>query len=152
MTNSVIQNWPIWSIGLLRIPDSYDAKIAKICNFWTFWPVIQLINHLFKCYFKNVTALFTSMEHWAKGLFVWFWIEGLLAELQVRMSRDCRFLLFWHHNYQVSLTRGDRNKTTQSELIWIKVTEYVETGDRDIKKMVQRKLLKTLIYFLECRI
>ncbi len=26
----------------LRIPDSYDAKIAKICNFWTFWPVIQL--------------------------------------------------------------------------------------------------------------
>ncbi len=29
----------------LRIPDSYGAKI---CNFWTFWPVIQLINHLFK--------------------------------------------------------------------------------------------------------
>ena len=25
---------------ILRIPDSYDAKIAKICNFWTFWPVI----------------------------------------------------------------------------------------------------------------
>ncbi len=33
---------------VLRIPDSYDAKIAKICNFWTFWPVIQLINDLFK--------------------------------------------------------------------------------------------------------
>ncbi len=32
----------------LRIPDSYDAKIAKIGNFWKFWPVIQLINHLFK--------------------------------------------------------------------------------------------------------
>ncbi len=30
----------------LRIPDSYDAKIAKICNLWTFWPVIQSINHL----------------------------------------------------------------------------------------------------------
>ncbi len=44
----------------------------------------------------------SSMEHWAKGLFVRFWIEGLLAELQARMSRDCRFLLFWHHNYQVS--------------------------------------------------
>ncbi len=28
----------------LRIPDSYDAKIAKICNCWTFWPVIQLIS------------------------------------------------------------------------------------------------------------
>ncbi len=24
----------------LRIPDSYDAKIAKICKFWTLWPVI----------------------------------------------------------------------------------------------------------------
>ncbi len=46
----------------LRIPDSYDAKIAKNCNLWTFWPVIQLI-----------------------------------------MSRDSRFLLFLHHNYQVSL-------------------------------------------------
>ncbi len=30
-------------IDYLRIPDSYDAKIAKICDFWTFWPVIQLI-------------------------------------------------------------------------------------------------------------
>ena len=25
----------------LRLPDSYDAKIAKIWNLWTFWPVIQ---------------------------------------------------------------------------------------------------------------
>ncbi len=27
----------------LRLPDSYDAKVAKICNLWTFWPVIQSI-------------------------------------------------------------------------------------------------------------
>ncbi len=32
--------------NLLRIPDTYEAKIAKICNFWTFQPVIQLINNL----------------------------------------------------------------------------------------------------------
>ncbi len=32
----------------LRILASYEAKIAKICNFWAFWPVIQLIYHLFK--------------------------------------------------------------------------------------------------------
>ncbi len=32
----------------LRIPDSYDAKIVKIYNLWTFWPVIQLISPLFK--------------------------------------------------------------------------------------------------------
>ncbi len=35
-------------IELLRILASYEAKIAKICNFWTFRPVNQLINHLFK--------------------------------------------------------------------------------------------------------
>ncbi len=27
----------------LRIPDSYHAKVAKIYNLWTLWPVIQLI-------------------------------------------------------------------------------------------------------------
>ena len=32
----------------LRICAMYEAKNSKICNFWTFWPVIQLINHLFK--------------------------------------------------------------------------------------------------------
>ena len=55
---------------LLRIPDSYGAKIAQICNLWTFWPAIQFS-----------------------------------AELQARMSRDSRILLFSHHNYQVSLTK-----------------------------------------------
>ncbi len=25
-----------------------DAKIANICNLWTFWLLIQLVNHLFK--------------------------------------------------------------------------------------------------------
>ncbi len=32
----------------LRIPDSYGAKIAKIYNFWTSWPVFQLVRHLVK--------------------------------------------------------------------------------------------------------
>ncbi len=32
----------------LRSPQRNDAKMAKICNLWTFWLVIQLINHLFK--------------------------------------------------------------------------------------------------------
>ena len=46
---------------LLKLPDSYDVKITKICILWT------------------------------------------LAELQAKMSKGCRFLLVWHHNYQVSL-------------------------------------------------
>ena len=33
---------------VLRISDSYDAKIAKFCNLWTFWPVIQLRTHISK--------------------------------------------------------------------------------------------------------
>ena len=69
----------------LRIPDSNDAKIAKICNFWTF--------------------------------FVGFWIEGLLVELQARMSRDWRFLLFWYHNYQVLLRdRVQRSMSKKKEI------------------------------------
>ncbi len=32
----------------LRLPYWNDAEIAKFCNLWMFWPVIQLINHLFK--------------------------------------------------------------------------------------------------------
>ncbi len=43
----------------LRLPYRNDAKIAKICNLWTFCPV-------------NLTALFTYMERWAKRLFVGF--------------------------------------------------------------------------------
>ncbi len=43
---------------ILRIPDSYDAKIVRICNFWTFWPVIQLINHLFKIWLQKCHCTF----------------------------------------------------------------------------------------------
>ncbi len=38
-----------------------------------------------------------------KHFFVGFWKDGLLTELQARTSKSCRFLLFWHHSYQVSL-------------------------------------------------
>ncbi len=31
----------------LRLPYRNDAEIANFCNLWTFWPVTQLINHLF---------------------------------------------------------------------------------------------------------
>ncbi len=54
----------------------------------------------------SVSAFFTSMEHWTKRLFVRFWKDGFSAEIQARMSRSSRFLLFLHHNhynYQVSL-------------------------------------------------
>ena len=34
----------------------YEAKNSKICNFWTFWPVIQPING----YLEKVDPLFTD--------------------------------------------------------------------------------------------
>ena len=52
-----------------------------------------------RCYFKNVTALFTSVERWAKRLFVGFEKDGLLAELQARTSRSCRFCCFFKEIY-----------------------------------------------------
>ena len=38
-------------------------------------------------------------------------IRVKLAELQARMSRGCRFWLFLHHNYQVSLTKNPSKLT-----------------------------------------
>ena len=31
--------------NLLRVLASCEAKTAKICNFWTFWPVIKLMTY-----------------------------------------------------------------------------------------------------------
>ncbi len=45
--------------------------MAKICNLWTIWPVIQPINNLF-----------TSMEHWARGLLSDF--EKMVYKLNYR--------------------------------------------------------------------
>ena len=58
-----------WTKRFLRIPDSYDAKIAKICNFWTFWPVIKLINHLFKIYGSLGKRAFCRILN--RGLISW---------------------------------------------------------------------------------
>ncbi len=70
--------WHLWiSHGqVLRLPHRTDAKIVKICNLWKFWLVIQQINH----------------THRTQSTF-----------LQAKMSRGCRFLLFWHHSYEVTL-------------------------------------------------
>ena len=38
----------VYNKGLLGIPDTYEVKIARISDLWTFWPIIQLLSHLFK--------------------------------------------------------------------------------------------------------
>ncbi len=38
-----------------------------------------------------------------KKAFCWILKRWLLAELQAKMSRDCGYLLFWHHSYDVTL-------------------------------------------------
>ena len=105
---------------LLRIPDSSDVKIAKICNLWTSGPGIQLINHLFKIQLGGISAhsfialngspMLLSVHHFSLlllGAFLSLAISSLLSrdlygpltELQAKMSTGCRFSLFLHHNY-----------------------------------------------------
>ncbi len=61
----------------LKIPDNYDAKIAKICNPWTFWHVIQPMNNLFKIQQKA----FCPMLHRCKG-FLEHWAKGFLSDFE----------------------------------------------------------------------
>ncbi len=64
---------------MLRIPDSYDAKIVKICNLWTFWPVIQLICPLFKIRQKALlpnTPKVRFLHLWSIGQ------KGFLSEFE----------------------------------------------------------------------
>ncbi len=44
----------VFIISYLRIPAMYEVINSKICNFWTFWPVIQLIHHLFLSDFEKM--------------------------------------------------------------------------------------------------
>ncbi len=59
---------------LLRLLDTYAT--AKICELKTLWPLIKLINHLFKIRQKTFTSL---------------------------KSRSCKFLLFLKHRCLVTL-------------------------------------------------
>ena len=46
---------------LLRLLDTYASEIAKICDLKTFWPLIQLINHLFKIRQKGFLSDFEKL-------------------------------------------------------------------------------------------
>ncbi len=51
----------------LRLPHRNDAKIAKFCNLWTFWIVIQLINHLFKIQKNAFCPTLLRWNLWSVG-------------------------------------------------------------------------------------
>ncbi len=97
---SISQHATTCHTNMLRIPDRYDAKIAKNLR-----PLdILACNSANKPSFTLPTDHFTVAEHLKCSIgqkgFVAFWKDGLLAELPAWMSRGCIFL---HHNYQVSL-------------------------------------------------
>ncbi len=79
-----------------------QKKEAKVT--WYMWGKnMQLLDVLF-CNSANKP----SFQNPTKGLFLDFEKMIYLAELQVRMSRYCRFLLFSPHKYQVSLMHSVR--------------------------------------------
>ena len=96
----------------LRLPHRNDAEISKICHLWTFWLVIQLINDLYKIRQKTLCQILKR-----------------LAESQAKMFRGCRFLLFWHHSYEVTLSYS--KEKTQDFLCHIK-SPFLDTGQPTI--------------------
>ena len=95
-----------WSIDIKSAVTFLKWPLVAELKFKT-WnmtgPQIGTFTSANRCYFKNVTAIFTSMEHWAKRPFVRFWKDGLLAELKARMCWGCRFLLFLKQRCLVTL-------------------------------------------------
>ncbi len=58
----------VYFVRYLGLLDMYASKMAKICVRETFWPVIQLINHLFKIQQKAFLPEFWD-THACNGLF-----------------------------------------------------------------------------------
>ncbi len=88
----------------LRLPHRNDAKIAKICNLWTFWLIISWITERgYKVWPHQEGHTSKSAERGKMPFLAGSYQIGLL-ELQANMSRGCRFLLFWHHSYEVTLS------------------------------------------------
>ena len=79
-----------WSktIALFNLDSCVLRILAKICNFWTIWPVIQLLNYLFKIRQKSFCLtdknLFVQcsihVKSAVKRLSVGFSKDGLLAD------------------------------------------------------------------------
>ncbi len=64
--------------NLLRILATLEAKTAKISNFWTFWPVIQLIDHILTS--GRTPCTFYIYGQCGKKVCTLLLKEGILAE------------------------------------------------------------------------
>ena len=75
----------------LRILARSEAKIAKICNFWTLWPVIQLVNHLFKIRQK---AFLPNAPYRADAAYVCKKCSDISSDIYVALGNKpfCRIL------------------------------------------------------------
>ncbi len=73
--------------------------------------ILDMIHKVPTCFIKGTTRAIILWLYTLNSVtgsvsspyFVGFWKDGLLTEVQAKMSRSCRSLLFWHHNYQVTL-------------------------------------------------
>ncbi len=66
----------------------YEAKNSKICNFWTFWPVIQLKKHLFKIRQK---AFFPNAPSYHNRANLWMFVRQLLCRFWVDLDEISLF-------------------------------------------------------------
>ena len=105
-TNSIIfvrairSNAQCWSI---------QVNVNKNMHHWLLEPGLKELSHycremLYQQFLGRQGYLIVMMQKKWNSSNSGHWKDGLLAEIWARMSRSCRFLLFLHHNYQVSLT------------------------------------------------
>ncbi len=67
----------------------------------------------------SISANKQSFQNPTKWFFIGFRKDGLLTELQAKMSKGCRYLLFRHHNYYL-IMRYQNNSAIFIELIVVK--------------------------------
>ena len=84
---------------------------------WTWWyrysPISQSIKVTSQEWCQNSRTLQPL------DVFACNWKDGLLAELQAKISRGCRFLLFWHHSYEVTLKGDNLRPFAKNKLIGV---------------------------------
>ena len=73
----VIHTWISRTLRILAMHEAEIHEIEEICNLCTFWPVTQLINHLFREEFKyKFAANFSATFHFCRLVSCLLWKDN----------------------------------------------------------------------------